>query len=363
MTDPLIPHLVSLHARWRQLAAQMEDPAIIGTPRYQQILRDHARLGRVVDPFIAWQAADAERSGAEALLKDPEMRDLAREEIAEATARGEALLESIRERLATSDDAHQRNAILEIRAGIGGDEAALFAGDLARLYTQWCVPQGLRLTLLTANEGEKGGFKEITFQVTGTTRDGLGAYGLLRFENGGHRVQRVPETEAQGRVHTSAATVAVLPEAEEADVTINTADLDIDTFKASGAGGQHVNKTESAIRITHRPTGVVVACSEERSQGANKDKAMKWLRARLYEAERERLARERAATRKDAVGTGERSDRIRTYNFPQNRITDHRINWTGYSLDRYMDGGCDELLKAMAEHEKAQFLATWDGTL
>jgi len=264
--------------------------------------------------------------------------------------------------LVQSDEAGSRDAILEIRAGTGGDEAALFAGDLARMYSLWVPKHGLKLEPISLSEGEQGGFKEAIFLVRSTGRGAMGAYALLRYESGGHRVQRVPATEAQGRIHTSACTVAVMPEAEEVDVTIRPDELRIDVFRAGGAGGQHVNKTESAVRITHLPTGTVVSCQDEKSQIANRDKAMKVLRARIYEAERERLERERAAMRKEQVGSGDRSDRIRTYNFPQNRITDHRINFTGYSLDRYVDGQCDELYAAMVEAEKARFLASWDGT-
>jgi peptide chain release factor 1 len=357
----LIASLEAAHARYRQAAAQMEDPAIITSPRYQEVLREHARLGRVIEPFLRWRALAGEAVAARALAVDPEMRDLAAEAEAEAEAKDAAAaeqLEAIKGLLVTGDATGERSAILEIRAGTGGDEAGLFAGDLARMYTLWCTRHGLRLEPMSVQEGERGGFKEAIFLVKGG-----GAYALLRYESGGHRVQRVPETEAQGRIHTSAATVAVMPEAEEADVTINPADLEFSTYRASGAGGQHVNKTESAVRIVHRPSGVVVTCQEERSQLANREKAMRWLRARLYEAEQERLARERAQMRKDQVGSGDRSDRIRTYNFPQNRITDHRINWTGYSLDRYIGGECDDLHRAMIEDAKVRFLASWDGSL
>ncbi len=359
----LVGHLRGLHGRWIQAAAKLEDPALMGTPAWQEVLREHARLGRVAEPFATWLDLERQALATGELLADPDLKAEALAELVTCREHQERLLEDIAGLLATSDPAANRNAILEIRAGTGGDEASLFAGDLARMYTMWCGARGLKLTPMTVAEGEKGGFKEVTFHVSGRTADGLGAFALLRFESGGHRVQRVPETESQGRIHTSAATVAVMPEAEEADVVIRPDDLEISSLRAGGAGGQHVNKTESAIRILHKPSGLMVVCSEERNQGANKTRAMTWIRSRLYEAERERLARERALFRKEQVGSGDRSDRIRTYNFPQNRITDHRINYTGYSLDRYVNGAGDELYQAMVADEKARFLATWDGTL
>ena len=352
----IIASLTVLTERWRQCAAQMEDPTIIASPRYRTILREHARLGRVVEPFLAMRKAEDDVAAARALLSDPDMRAEAEHEIAQGTAHATALLDEIMSLLVTNDEAGSRNAILEIRAGTGGDEACLFAGDLARMYQMWSTRRGLAMRALSLSEGEMGGFKEAVFEI-----EGAGAFAMLRYESGGHRVQRVPATETQGRIHTSAATVAVLPEAEEADVTISPADLEFTSCKASGAGGQHINKTESAVRILHKPSGLVAFCQEERSQQANRDKAMAWLRSRLYEAERERLARERAAARKEQVGSGDRSDRIRTYNFPQNRITDHRINWTGYNLDHYIEGDCDALHAAMVGNDKAEFLARWDG--
>ncbi len=360
MTD-IETSLARLHERWRRMAAQLSDPSFIGGPQYQKTLREHARLTRLMAPWEDYAKAREDIAGAEELLADPEMKAEAEGEIRARRADAERILAAITEAIATGSGGGDRDCILEIRAGTGGDEASLFAGDLVRMYTLWTGRRGLRMLPMSVAPGEVGGVKEAIYQVSGTTADGLGAFGLLRWESGGHRVQRVPATEAQGRIHTSAATVAVLAEAEEAEIEIRTDDLKIDTYRAGGAGGQHVNKTESAVRITHLPSGVVVACQEERSQLSNREKAMKWLRARLLEAEKERLHASRAAARKEAVGSGDRSDRIRTYNFPQNRITDHRIERTAYSLDRYIGGECDALHAAMSEAEKARVLAEWDG--
>ncbi len=354
----LVTNLQRVAQRYAELGEMLGDADIIASPRYLTLMREHARLGTVVEPFHAWQQANADVTAAEELLKDPELGAMAREDVANNRERAIALMQEIQARLVQADAVGGRDCILEIRAGTGGDEACLFAGDLVRMYHLWCAHHDIRLEPLSISEGEKGGFKEAIFHVRGKS-----PYALLRYESGGHRIQRVPETEAAGRIHTSACTVAVLPEAEEVDVTIRPDDLRIDVFRAGGAGGQHVNKTESAVRITHLPTGVVVSCQDEKSQISNRERAMKVLRARLFEAERERIDRVRAADRKEQVGTGDRSDRIRTYNGPQNRLTDHRLNWTSYALDRYMTGACDELHAAMVEAEKARFLASWDGVL
>lgn len=353
----LLTSLARLAERHEQLGEQLADGATIASPRYLPLMREHARLGKLIDPYHRLIKAQGDAAAARELFGDPDMKDMAKEEVAANDTLAATLLDQIKGLLVQGDATGDRDAILEIRAGTGGDEAALFAGDLARLYTMWLPLHGIRLEPISLSEGDHGGFKEAIFLARGS-----GAFALLRYESGGHRVQRVPATEAQGRIHTSACTVAVMPEAEEVDVVIRPDELRIDVYRASGAGGQHVNKTESAVRITHLPTNTVVTCQDEKSQIANKDRAMKVLRARVYEAQREKLERERAALRKDQVGSGDRSDRIRTYNFPQNRITDHRINWTGYSLDRFMDGQCDELHLAMVEAEKARFLDRWDGT-
>jgi len=352
----LIASLDRLSTRHVELGEQLGDTAIMGTPRYLALMREHARLGRLMTPFCAFKQAQVDAAAARSLLDDPEMKELAKEDLAVNERRAAELLDEIKGLLVQADATGSRNAILEIRAGTGGNEASLFAGDLARLYVQWTQRHRLKMEPLSLSEGEQGGFKEAIFLISGE-----GAYAVLRYESGGHRVQRVPATEAAGRIHTSTCTVAVMPEAEEVDVTIRPDEVRIDVYRAGGAGGQHVNKTESAVRLTHLPTGLVVTCQDEKSQIANRDRAFKVLRSRIYEAERARQERERSALRKEQVGSGDRSDRIRTYNFPQNRLTDHRINWTGYSLDRFMDGDCDELHRALVEAEKARFLEDWDG--
>jgi peptide chain release factor 1 len=355
--DHLLDKLAILEDRFSEVEARLSDQSVIGTPAYAQVMREHGRLLRLLGPYRKLRQVQDDLAGARELLADPDMREMAEEEIAAKQAEVAEGIEHIKALLVQADSAADRPAILEIRAGAGGDEACLFAGDLLRMYQLFCQERGWRIEALNVHPAEVGGLKEGVFQVLGE-----GAYGLLRFESGGHRVQRVPATESQGRIHTSAATVAVMPEAEEVDVDIDPADLRIDVFRASGAGGQHVNKTESAVRITHEPSGVVVSCQDEKSQIANKDRAMKVLRARLFDLERQRAEVERAAERKIQVGSGDRSDRIRTYNFPQNRITDHRINHTTYNLDRYMEGHLEELQQAMIDHGKASILENWDGS-
>ncbi|HEY1943641.1 MAG TPA: peptide chain release factor 1 [Roseiarcus sp.] len=329
----------------------------VGGPEYATLSRELADLDPVVAAIKAWRAKEKERTDLEAMLEDagldPEIRDMARGERERAAEDAEAMAQQIRIALLPKDAADEGNVILEVRAGTGGDEAALFAGHLFRMYVKYAEARGWKVDVLSVSEGTAGGYKEIVAEVAGR-----GAFARLKFESGVHRVQRVPATETQGRIHTSAATVAVLPEAQEIDFVINEADLKIDTMRSSGAGGQHVNKTESAIRITHLPTGVVVAMQEERSQHRNRAKAMALLRSRILDAQNQRASDERAQERRSQVGSGDRSQRIRTYNFPQGRVTDHRINLTLYSLDKAMEGeGLDEIIDALTADRQAQLLA------
>jgi len=319
--------------------------------------RELAGLEPVTVAIRDYRKQAAEIAGLEAMIADPatdnEMRDLAEAERRESEARLEALGQQLQISLLPKDAADEKSAILEIRAGTGGDEAALFAGDLFRMYQRYAETKGWRVEIVSASEGTAGGFKEVIAEV-----EGSGVFAKLKFESGVHRVQRVPDTETQGRIHTSAATVAVLPQAEEVDVDINEADLKIDTMRAQGAGGQHVNKTESAIRITHIPTGTIVFVQDERSQHKNRARAMALLRSRIYDMERQKLDAERAADRRSQVGSGDRSERIRTYNFPQGRLTDHRINLTLYKLEKVMTGeALDEVVDALTTEHQAALLA------
>jgi peptide chain release factor 1 len=313
----------------------------------------------VVDRVKAYRAVGAEISGLDAMIvdPDPEMRAIAAAEKPELQSRHDALAQEIRLALIPKDAMDERNVILEIRAGTGGDEAALFAGDLIRMYERYAAAQGWKTELISASDGPMGGYKEVIAEIRGR-----GAFAKLKFESGVHRVQRVPATEGSGRIHTSAATVAVLPEAEEVDITINEADLKIDTMRSGGAGGQHVNKTESAVRITHIPSGLAIVVQEERSQHRNRAKAMATLRARLYDAERQKRDAERAADRRGQVGSGDRSERIRTYNFPQGRVTDHRINLTLYKLPQVIEGtALGEIIDALVTEHQAALLAAENG--
>ena len=348
----MLDKLNALVLRWEDLEAQLSDPAVYGdTEKLRNVNRELKELGPVVETYQAYRQAQQSRAEAEELLHDPELRTLAQEELAVAKAKQEQLEQDLKRLLLPKDPNDGRNVIMELRGGVGGEEGALFAASLLRMYTMYAQRRGWKLETVNLNETELGGVKECSVLI-----EGEGAFSRLKFESGVHRVQRVPETESGGRIHTSAATVAVLPEAEDVDVEIDPKDLQIDTYRSSGAGGQHVNKTESAIRITHLPTGLVVECQDERSQYKNKDKAMKVLRSRLYEMERQRREAATAAERRGQVGSGDRSERIRTYNFPQGRVTDHRIGLTLYKIDTVMDGDLDELIDALITADQAEKL-------
>jgi peptide chain release factor 1 len=340
--------------RLQELDAQLSDENVTrDLDRYRRLSKEHAELGEVIGLYREHSHRCQDLNEAQSLLNDPEMADMAHEEIAAAQGDIEALNERIQLLLLPKDPDDERNAFLEIRAGTGGDESALFAGDLLRMYTRYAEASGLRLEPMSESPSELGGYKEVVVRVVGQQ-----AYGRMRFESGGHRVQRVPATEAQGRIHTSACTVAVIPEPDEAvAININPADLRIDTYRASGAGGQHINKTDSAVRVTHIPTGIVAECQDDRSQHRNRAKALQVLAARIQE--RERLAREsqEAATRKGLIGSGDRSDRIRTYNFPQGRLTDHRINLTLYKLAAIMEGDLGEVIHQLQLARGTELLA------
>ena len=344
-----------LSDRFQQIEAELASGA--GGAGFVKLSKEHAELAPVIEAVNAYREATKQLADTETLIADPasdsEMRALAEEERAELKERVAKLEHDLQIQLLPKDAADDSSAILEIRAGTGGDEAALFAGDLLKMYTRYAQLQGWKAELMSLSESDLGGVKEAVLEVAGQ-----GAFAKLKFESGGHRVQRVPETEAGGRIHTSAATVAVLPEAEDVDINIDEKDLRIDVYRASGAGGQHVNKTESAVRITHLPTGLAVAMQEEKSQHKNKAKAMKLLKARLYDAERERVDSARAAERKGLIGSGDRSERIRTYNFPQGRVTDHRINLTLYKLDRIITGDeLSDVIDALVAEDQASRLA------
>jgi peptide chain release factor 1 len=352
----------SIAAKLAQLSARLaevnrllsSEEATADMEAYRRLSREHAEIGPVVELYDAYRKSAEELGAAQEMISDLEMRELAEAEIKHTRERMAAIEGELQRRLLPRDPNDERNIFLEIRAGTGGDESALFAGDLFRMYARYAERQRWQVEVMSHSPGEQGGYKEIIAKIIGN-----GAYSRLKFESGGHRVQRVPATETQGRIHTSACTVAVMPEADEiAEVVINTAEIRIDTFRSSGAGGQHVNKTDSAVRITHMPTGIVVECQDDRSQHKNKAQALSILAARIKDKQlRERQVKE-AATRKSLIGSGDRSERIRTYNFPQGRVTDHRINVTLYKIDQIMDGDLGELVNAlMAEHQAEQLAA------
>ncbi len=348
--------LKAVEARYEDVSAKLADSAVINDPeQLKKLMKEHKSLSPVVEKYREYISVKKNCEEAKALLdssgSDKELRELAEEECLDCKERLEVLSDELRVLLLPKDPNDDRNVIVEIRGGAGGEEAALFAGVLMRMYTMYAESKRWRIEMIGANETELGGYKEVSFMV-----EGEGAYSRLKYESGVHRVQRVPETESQGRIQTSTVTVAVLPEAEEVEFEINPADLQIDTYRSGGAGGQHVNKTESAIRITHLPTGVVVECQDERSQYKNKEKAMKVLRSRLYERMLQEQTDAIASDRRAQVGTGDRSERIRTYNYPQGRVTDHRIGLTLYKLDSILNGNLDELIDAIVTYYRAEML-------
>ncbi len=348
--------LEKIKEKFEMISERLQDPKVIADQNlFRDLNKEYKNLAPVVEAYDRLTKCEESIAEYEEILSDKdsdsELKELARSELDDANKTRDALLNDIKVLLLPKDENDERNVIMEIRAGAGGEEAALFAADLYRMYSMYAAARNWKIEVMNENETELGGFKEISFQVTGN-----GAYSRLKYESGVHRVQRVPETEAQGRIQTSTVTVATLPEAEEVELDINPKDLQIDTFRSSGAGGQHVNKTESAIRITYLPTGLVVECQDERSQFKNKDRAMKILRSRLLDQKRREQDSRIASERKSQVGTGDRSERIRTYNFPQGRVTDHRINLTSYRIENVMNGDLDEFIDSLAAADQAQKL-------
>ena len=360
MKASLLNKLDALQDRFEELTALLGDAEVISNQNhFRAYSKEYAEVEPVVSAYRQLRKVQGDLEGAQALLKDsdPDMREMAEDEVAEAKLQLVELEANLQRMLLPKDPSDGRNVFLEIRAGTGGDEAAIFSGDLFRMYSRYAERRGWRVEVLSANEGEHGGYKEVIARVEGDN-----VYGKLKFESGAHRVQRVPETESQGRIHTSACTVAVLPEPDEqAAIDINPADLRVDTYRSSGAGGQHVNTTDSAIRITHIPTGTVVECQEERSQHKNRARAMAWLAAKLKDQQEAAAHKEISDTRKLLVGSGDRSERIRTYNFPQGRVTDHRINLTLYSLNEVIVGGVEAIIEPLlAEYQADQLAALGD---
>lgn len=357
MKSSIQNRLEQLSDRFEEVSALLSDASTISNQdKFRDLSREFAEIEPIVHCFQAWKSSLADIDEARELARDgdAEMREMAEEELTLAKQKTEELDEELQRLMLPKDPNDGKNVFLEIRAGTGGDEAAIFAGDLFKMYLRYAERHRWQVEVISESEGEHGGYKEMIARVAGA-----GVYGALKFESGAHRVQRVPETESQGRIHTSACTVAVMPEADEAEaIEINKADLRVDTFRSSGAGGQHVNKTDSAIRITHLPTGIVVECQEERSQHKNRAKAMSLLASRLQNAETERQQKSMAETRKSLVGSGDRSERIRTYNFPQGRVTDHRINLTLYKLDEVISGDLDAVVVPLQQEHQAELLAS-----
>ena len=348
----MLDKLKAVENRFEELCFKSEQPDFYNDPKKAaKLLRERNDLEPIIEAFRAYKTAQQEMEDAEELMSDPEMKELCQETYASAKAAKEELYEKLQILLLPKDPNDEKSVIVEIRGGVGGEESALFAHSLFRMYSMFAAKQGWSVELLNYNDTELGGVKEADFIV-----NGRGAYSRLKYESGVHRVQRVPETESGGRVHTSTATVAVLPEMEEVDVQINPADIEMQVYRASGAGGQHVNKTSSAVRLIHKPSGIVVACQEERSQLQNREKCMRMLASKLYEIEQERIEAEHGGLRRSQVGTGMRNERIRTYNFPQGRVTDHRIGLTLYRIDSIMDGDIDEIINALATADQAEKL-------
>lgn len=348
----MLSKLADIEAKYSQIEARLNAPETYDDPsQVAKLNKEQAELQPLVETYRTYQNMLEAKTQAELLLSDPEMKELAQEEFKEAVSQISELEQQLQILLLPRDPNDDKNVIVEIRAGVGGEEAALFAHSLYRMYSMYAEGRGWKLEVNAANETELGGLKEISFTI-----EGDGAYSRLKFESGVHRVQRVPETESGGRVHTSTATVAVLPEMETVDVQLDPADIEMQVFRSSGAGGQHVNKTSSAVRLIHKPTGIVVECQQERSQFQNRDKAMRLLASQLYEQEQERINNEVTSERRSQVGSGMRNERIRTYNFPQGRVTDHRIGLTVYKIDNVMDGDLDEFIDALAANDQAERL-------
>ena len=348
----MLDKLRAVESRYEELCARSEQPEFYNDPKKAAVqLREKNELEPIVEAFQSYNRAQQEMADAQELMSDPEMKELCQETFTSAKADCERLYRELQLLLLPKDPNDEKSVIVEIRGGVGGEESALFAHSLFRMYSMYAAQKGWKIELLNYNETELGGVKEADFIV-----DGRGAYSRLKYESGVHRVQRVPETESGGRVHTSTATVAVLPEMEEVDVTINPDDIEMQVYRASGAGGQHVNKTSSAVRLIHKPSGIVVACQEERSQQQNREKCMRMLASKLYEIEQERISSEVTGMRRSQVGTGMRNERIRTYNFPQGRVTEHRVNLTLYKIDSVMNGALDEIIDALATADQAEKL-------